>query len=108
MKTLRLTSLGFTRDEAMDFGDDGNYFKGYNYKGVPVSYLRQCGEIYLSFRLDYLKNPNNVKTWNDDTDRFNGVSPDQVTKEALLETAEKVLAFAKENGFVLANSVRER
>lgn len=106
MKTLKLTSAGFTRDEFMDFGDDGNYFKGYNYKGIPVSYLRKYGEIYLSFRLDYLKNPNNAKTWNEDTDRFNGINPDKITKEDLIETAEKVLEYAKANEFILAYSVR--
>ena len=43
----------FVRDESLDFSDDGNRFRGYRYRGLPCSYLRKYGEIYLRLRPSY-------------------------------------------------------
>lgn len=37
-----------------DFIDDGNKFRGFIYKGIPMTQCKSRGECYLSIRADYL------------------------------------------------------
>lgn len=40
--------------EDLDFSDDGNRFKGFSYKGIPMTQCRCYGECYLAIRVDYI------------------------------------------------------
>ena len=99
-----LYSLGFTRREDIDFEDDGNYFTGYEYKGVPVSFLNSSSDmdlIFLSFRADYTHMPyseySKLNTYKL-TDKYNGVSTYNVDLEELRITAETIYQdFVKHN-----------
>lgn len=96
-KALRLTSIGFERAPKLNFSDDGNYFFGYAYKGVPVSYLRHEDEIYLTFRLDYMQHDkveNEPDTW-----KYNGVDVESIDMKELKEYADKIAEFAKANNY---------
>lgn len=54
MARINLIKYGFKRNSENDFVDDGNHFKFYCYKGLPISYLKSEGEYYLDLRLDYI------------------------------------------------------
>lgn len=75
------TQNGFIRRKDLDFGDDGAYFKGYEYNGMPITYLRCKEQIskfdkerqqyiyldeyeyrcYISVRADYIVTDNREK-----------------------------------------------
>ena len=86
--------------EDLNFEDDGNHFKGFDYKGLPITTLRSCGETYLSIRADYVRSgcknydslPDEVKrlcwTYNGTTEKF--------TLDELADVCEKVIAGIKE------------
>lgn len=70
---------GFVRREDLDFADDGNYFRGFSYKGMPITTLRSDNTTYLCVRVDYLENEFTYKEWMQTEefrlcDAFNGVS----------------------------------
>ncbi len=54
----------FERREDLDFRDDGHHFKGYAYKGLPITTLRTAGETYLDIRVDYILSEH-LFTWNE-------------------------------------------
>lgn len=77
-----------------DFNDDGNRFRGFEYKGIPMTQCRADGECYLCIRVDYLKNNFTYKEWMETEeyhlcDEFNGVS--QFDIEKLIENLERVI-----------------
>lgn len=91
---------GFERREDLDFSDDGNYFRGFSYKGMPITTLRTDNTTYLCIRPDYLGNLKfTYKAWMATEefvicDEFNGVSEFDIEK--LIENLEKVIAKVAE------------
>lgn len=103
VKNLSKTNIkhyeGFERREDLDFSDDGNYFRGFSYKGMPITTLRTDNTTYLSIRVDYLENKFTYKDWIAVNgwilcDKFNGVS--EFAMEDLIEVLEEVIAKVKE------------
>lgn len=90
---------GFERREDLDFSDDGNYFRGFSYKGMPITTLRTDDVTYLCIRPDYLENKFTYKDWMKTAecglcDDFNGVP--QFDMDVLVENLEKVIAKVEE------------
>lgn len=90
---------GFERREDLDFTDDGNKFKGYSYKGMPITTIRHKDATYLSVRVDYLWNKFDYKTWMQTEEyklcnEFNGVYEIDIDK--LVENLEKIIAKVNE------------
>lgn len=91
----------FNLREDLNFEDDGNHFRGFDYKGIlPITTLRTGDRTYLDIRVDYL---DDIQfTWNewfeteehDLADEFNGC--DEVDLEKLIDNCEKVLAKVNE------------
>lgn len=86
---------GMVRREDLDFADDGNRFRGFEYKGMPITTLRSGDTTYLSIRVDYLNNDFTWREWRKTEeynlcDEFNGVSEFDLDK--LVENLEKVIA----------------
>lgn len=64
MFTVReFTKRGFVRRKDLDFSDDGNRFIGFEYDGMPITYLKADGMYYCSVRVDYLTNSFSYKKW---------------------------------------------
>lgn len=81
MKLTFPRNLGYERDQANDFGDDGSYFRMYKYRDVlPISALHQDGYVYVSIRDPKDRNGNYIEIWKDrdefDPFKYNGV-PEQ-------------------------------
>lgn len=81
-KCKRLESFGIVRAPEYDFEDDGNFFKGWCWKGkLPISQLYSDGSLYLTIREDYVRQvpyefwSNNYKTAKELSDKWNGVEP---------------------------------
>ena len=90
---------GFERREDLDFSDDGNFFRGFSYKGMPITTLRTGDTTYLCIRPDYLETKFTFKSWMQTKeyilcDEFNGVSEFDMDK--LVENLEKVIAKVNE------------
>ena len=90
---------GMVRREDLDFADDGNRFRGFSYKGMPITTLRSDNVTYLSIRVDYLKNQFTYTEWMNTEEwklcnEFNGVSEFDMDK--LIENLEKVIAKVNE------------
>ena len=90
---------GIERAEALDFTDDGNRFRGFMYKGIPMTQCRGDGECYLAIRIDYLRNSFTLREWMDTEeydlcDDFNGVSEFDIEK--LIENLERVIVKVNE------------
>lgn len=99
---------GFERREDLDFSDDGNYFRGFAYKGMPITTLRSGDTTYLSIRVDYLENEFTHKEWMQTeeyslTDKFNGVS--EFDMDELVETVEKIIAKVSEMNEAAKNEI---
>ena len=105
VKNLSIANIrkyeGFERREDLDFEDDGNYFRGFSYKGMPITTLRskKYDTVYLSIRVDYLENKFTFKDWMKTEefvmcDKFNGVH--EFAMEELIEALEKVIAKVEE------------
>lgn len=103
VKNLTLANIrnidDMVRREDLDFTDDGNHFKGFAYKGMPITTLRADGETYLTVRVDYLKNSFTYKEWfatEEDKlcDEFNGVSEFDLDK--LIENLDRIIAKVDE------------
>lgn len=82
-----------------DFKDDGNKFRGFIYKGMPMTQCRYDGECYLKIKVDYLKNNFTFKEWMETeeyelADEFNGVNEFDMDK--LIENLERVIAKVNE------------
>lgn len=102
MKTLTENRIAkipdFIRKPEYDFSDDGNHFTGYEYKGLPLTQCRSCGDTYLSFRVDYIArkkgftyNDYSKTTWYKLCDKYNGV-PELPEMEEIIEDLETVVA----------------
>lgn len=90
---------GMVRREDLDFSDDGNRFRGFAYKGMPITTLRSDDTTYLCIRVDYLNTEFTYKEWMKTNeyhlcDEFNGVSEFDVEK--LIENLEKVIVKVDE------------
>ena len=82
-----------------DFTDDGNKFRGFIYKGMPITQCRSDGECYLSIRVDYLDNQFTYKEWMETneyhlTRKFNGVF--QFDLDELIANLDTVIAKVNE------------
>ena len=108
MKIVKLTQCNFTRREDMDFNDDGNKFKGYQYKGIPATYTKWQDMTFIAFRYDYGNSEIYEKFCNltdeekqevrDLFNEFNGVETESISKEEIIDWAEQCykLAIAKQ------------
>ena len=92
---------GFNLREDLNFVDGGNHFRGFDYKGLPITTLRSkvndC--VYLSIRVDYLDNDFCYQDWMDTEEyklakEFNGVSEFDIDK--LIENCERIIAKVNE------------
>jgi hypothetical protein len=99
VKNLSIANIrkfeGFVRREDLDFADDGNYFKGFSYKGMPITTLRADNTTYLSIHVDYLKNEFTCKEWMQTEEyklcgKFNGVSEFDINE--LVKNVEIIIA----------------
>lgn len=93
--------VGIEVANELNFGDDGNFFRGFMYKGMPMTqcYSKKDGEVYLCIRVDYLKNNFTHKEWMETEeyhlcDEFNGVTEFDLDK--LVENLERVIAKVRE------------
>lgn len=48
-----LEQFGFVKLEELDFHNGGSKYKVFSYKGIPISYCKWQGTVYLSVRPDY-------------------------------------------------------
>lgn len=92
---------GFNLREDLNFVDDGNHFKGFDYKGLPITTLRSKVDdrVYLSIRVDYLDNDFHYGDWMETEEyklarEFNGVSEFDLDK--LIENCERIIAKVNE------------
>lgn len=99
---------GFERREDLDFSDDGNRFRGFSYKGMPITTLRSHDETYLSIRVDYLNNEFTYREWMKTEEHrlceeFNGVY--EIDLDKLIENLEKIIAKVAEMNKKAASEV---
>lgn len=90
---------GFNLREDLNFSDDGNYFRGFDYKGIPITTLRSDDATYLSIRVDYLNNEFTYREWMktdeyDLADEFNGVYDFDLDK--LIDNCERIIVKINE------------
>ena len=92
---------GFNLREDLNFSDDGNHYRGFDYKGLPITTLRSKIDncVYLSVRVDYLNNDFTVQDWMETEEyklanEFNGVSEFDIDK--LIENCERIIAKVNE------------
>lgn len=101
-----IRNTGIELSPEHDFTDDGNRFRGFIYKGMPMTQCRADGECYLTIRVDYLSNE---FTWNEWRvteeykleDEFNGVSEFDLDK--LIENLERIIAKRDEMNAAVKN-----
>lgn len=101
MKKVNMIAAGFIRRKDLDFSDDGNYFRGYEYAGMPISYLADGDQRYISVRWDYLDHEFTFYDFKDFEeyrlcDKFNGVSVEDVDLDELKDICVKVAKKIKE------------
>ena len=94
--------------EDLNFSDDGNYFRGFDYKGLPITTLRTGNDTYCSVRVDYLDNKFAYREWMNTeeyrlADEFNGVS--EIDLDKLVENCERILAKVAEMNEKAENEV---
>lgn len=97
---------GFNLREDLNFSDDGNYFRGFDYKGLPITTLRSDDTTYLKIRVDYLDNEFTYSEWMKTDEyslagEFNGVYDFDLDK--LIDNCERIIAKVNE----LNEKVRE-
>lgn len=91
-------SYGIEAAPQYDFVDDGNHFRGFVYRGIPMTqlYSRLDKTVYLTIRVDYLRDNNfTYKEWTDTEeyklcDKFNGYSG-EFSIEELVVNLEKII-----------------
>lgn len=91
-------SYGIEVAPQYDFMDDGNHFRGFIYKGIPMTqlYSRLDKTVYLAIRVDYLRDNNfTYSEWMDTEeyrlcDKFNGYGG-EFSIEELVENLEKII-----------------
>jgi len=54
---------GFVRREDLDFFENGKHYKGFSYKRIPITTLREDIITYLCIRVDYLENEFTYEEW---------------------------------------------
>lgn len=97
MNTKTVKNYNFVRREDLDFSDDGNRFRGYSYKGLPITTLYLDGCVYCHVRPDYLQyNGIPWEMWKETEeyklcDKYNGTS-EFIDLDDLANICEKVLA----------------
>lgn len=94
-----IKNTGIELSPEHDFTDDGNRFRGFIYKGMPMTQCRSEGTCYLAIRVDYLRNNFTFKEWMKTEeykleDEFNGVS--QFDLDKLIENLEKIITKVDE------------
>lgn len=94
------TTYGIQAAPEYDFSDDGNKFRGFIYKGLPMTQCYADGVCYLDIRVDYLKTNFTYSEWmaTDEyqlCDEFNGTG-EEFDIEKLVENLEKILAKVNE------------
>lgn len=88
-------NVGFERREDLDFSDDGNRFRGYEYRGLPITTLRSDNVTYLQIREDYMDNAFTHNEWRKTDEynlcyKYNGVSDFDLYE--LIRDCQKILA----------------
>lgn len=103
MKTVKNLSVAnikgtnFVRREDLDFSDDGNRFRGFSYKGLPITTLYSDGCVYCDVRPDYLQYKGVPwEMWKETEeyklcDKYNGTS-ELIDLEDLANICDRVLA----------------
>lgn len=99
VKNLSVTNIkgtNFVRREDLDFSDDGNRFRGFSYKGLPITTLYSDGRVYCSVEVDYTNNNIPWELWSKTEeyelcDKYNGTS-ELIDLEDLANICDKVLA----------------
>ena len=94
-----IRNTGIELSPEHDFIDDGNKFRGFIYKGMPMTQCRSDGECYLCIRVDYLKNEFTYNEWMETneyhlTRKFNGVS--EFDLDELIANLEAIIAKVNE------------
>ena len=93
---LNFKKYGIQRSPEHDFSDDGNRFRGYICNGVPISYLKDDGEVYLYIDVgdlgglnyeEYSKLPSY-----EDCDKYNGVPESSVDLADVAEICKRIKA----------------
>lgn len=94
MKRIVFSKKYFERRPDMDFGDDGNHFRIYFYKGIlPISVCSYQEDRFIDIRLDYLGI--DYRTYKEDfrvLDEFNGVNVNNFNMDKLIENCEYIIA----------------
>lgn len=99
---LSLKKYGVVRDPANDFSDDGNRFRAYLYKDVvPITYLRDGDDVYLSIAFHHLGDIN-YEEYREfpsykNVNKYNGVNINEVDPEDFIKICEE--AFKDINNF---------
>ena len=94
-----INKLGIELRPDLDFTDDGNRFRGFSYKGLPLTQCVYKGTAYLAIRVDYLENEFEYSEWMKTpeyklAEEFNGVS--EIDTDKLLENLEKIITKVQE------------
>lgn len=95
-----INKLGIIVREDLDFTDDGSRFRGFSYKGMPITQCVSCGETFLAIRVDYLNNNQfTIKEWMETEeykleDEFNGCF--EIDTDKLIENLERIIAKVDE------------
>lgn len=85
--------------EDLDFNYDGSRFRGFSYKGMPMTQCIYQGICYLSIRVDSLTNNFTHNEWSETQEsklanEFNGVSEFDIDK--LIENLEAIISKVNE------------
>lgn len=94
-KAITVKNPNFHVREDLNFSDDGNRFRGFDYKGMPITTLRSDNMTYLTVRVDYLHTSFTHKEWMETEefrleDEFNGVT--EIDLDKLIENLERIIA----------------
>lgn len=95
-----VNKLGIIVREDLDFTDDGSRFRGFSYKGLPLTQCVCQGETFLSIRVDYLEGKQfTTKEWMETEeykleDEFNGCF--EIDTDKLIENLERIIAKVDE------------
>ena len=104
VKNLTLANIkgtNFVRHEELDFSDDGNRFKGYTYRGMPITTLYSDGMVYCAVRPDYIRyNDVPFEMWHETEeyrlcDKYNGTS-ELIDLDDLANICDRVRAKLEE------------
>lgn len=95
-EALNFKKYGIQRAADQDFRDDGSSFKGYVCNGMPITYSRYNGEVFLSICPDYLGDLNydeysKLPSYKD-CDKYNGVPEDSVDLEDVADICKRFKA----------------